>query len=71
MLPERYAVPVPQSHARLTGHASGVEGLESLPAGRARHLSFEHICTLLCELVKQSPGDFGYQRSRGVQKGWQ
>ncbi|ELO91702.1 transposase insP for IS630, partial [Salmonella enterica subsp. enterica serovar Enteritidis str. 50-5646] len=25
---------------------------------------FEHICTLLRELVKHSPGDFGYQRSR-------
>lgn len=43
---------------------SGVEGLKSLPAGRARLWSFEHICTLLRELVKHSPGDFGYQRSR-------
>lgn len=43
---------------------SGVEGLKSLPAGRARRWSFEHICTLLRELVKHSPGDFGYQCSR-------
>jgi len=43
---------------------SGVEGLESLPAGRSRRWPFEHICTLLRELVKYSPGDFGYQRSR-------
>lgn len=43
---------------------SGVEGLESLSAGRARRWPFEHINTLLRELVKHSPGDFGYQRSR-------
>lgn len=43
---------------------SGVEGLKSLPAGRARRWPFEHICTLLRELIKRSPGDFGYQRSR-------
>ncbi|KDY47776.1 helix-turn-helix domain protein [Escherichia coli 2-460-02_S3_C1] len=43
---------------------SGVEGLKSLPAGRASRWSFEHICTLLRELVKHSPGDFGYQCSR-------
>ncbi len=43
---------------------SGIEGLKSLPAGRARRWPFEHICTLLHELVKDSPGDFGYQRSR-------
>lgn len=43
---------------------SGIEGLKSLPAGRTRRWPFEHICTLLRELVKHSPGDFGYQRSR-------
>lgn len=43
---------------------SGVEGLKSLPAGRARRWPFEHVCTLLRELIKHSPGDFGYQRSR-------
>jgi len=43
---------------------SGVEGLRSLPAGRSRRWPFEHICTLLRELIKHSPGDFGYQRSR-------
>jgi transposase len=43
---------------------SGVEGLKSLPAGRARRWPFEPICTLLRELVKHAPGDFGYQRSR-------
>lgn len=43
---------------------SGVEGLTSLPAGRSRRWPFEHICALLRELVKRSPGDFGYQRSR-------
>nr|WP_169050447.1 IS630 family transposase [Brenneria salicis]NMN91421.1 transposase [Brenneria salicis ATCC 15712 = DSM 30166] len=43
---------------------SGVEGLKSLPAGRSRRWPFEHICSLLRELVKHSPGDFGYQRSR-------
>ncbi len=40
---------------------SGVEGLKSLPAGRACSWPFEHISTLLRELVKHSPGDFGYQ----------
>lgn len=29
-----------------------------------RDINFEHICTLLRELIKHSPGDFGYQRSR-------
>ncbi|HDY8954128.1 TPA: helix-turn-helix domain-containing protein, partial [Klebsiella pneumoniae] len=43
---------------------SGVEGLKSLPAGRSRRWPFEHICTLLRELIKHSPCDFGYQRSR-------
>lgn len=43
---------------------SGVEGLKSLPAGRSRHWPFEHICSLLRGLVKHSPGDLGYQRSR-------
>ncbi|KDY61248.1 helix-turn-helix domain protein [Escherichia coli 3-020-07_S3_C1] len=43
---------------------SGVEGLKSLPSGRGRRWPFEHICALLRELVKHSPGDFGYQRSR-------
>lgn len=43
---------------------SGVEGLKSLPAGRSRRWPFEHICTLLRELIKHSPSDFGYQRSR-------
>ncbi|ENT2358786.1 DUF4942 domain-containing protein [Salmonella enterica] len=43
---------------------SGIEGLKSLSAGRTRRWPFEHICTLLRELVKHSPGDFGYQRSR-------
>ncbi|EBA6814172.1 hypothetical protein B6A99_13210 [Salmonella enterica] len=43
---------------------SGVAGLKSLPAGRTRRRPFEHICTLLRELVKHAPGDFGYQRSR-------
>lgn len=43
---------------------SGAEGLKSLPSVRGRRLTFEHICALLRELVKHSPGDFGYQRSR-------
>jgi len=43
---------------------SGVEDLEFLPAGRSRRWPFEHICTLLRELIKRSPADFGYQRSR-------
>lgn len=43
---------------------SGSEGLKSLPSGRGRRWPFEHICALLRELVKHSPGDFGYQRSR-------
>lgn len=43
---------------------SGAEGLKSLPAGRSRRWPFEHICTLLRELIKHSPGDFYYQRSR-------
>ena len=43
---------------------SSLESLKSLPAGRARRWPFEHISTLLRELVKHSPGDFGYQYSR-------
>ena len=43
---------------------SGTEGLKSLPVGRSRRWPFEHICTLLRELIKHSPGDFGYQCSR-------
>lgn len=31
---------------------------------RSRRWPFEHICTLLRELIKYSSGDFGYQRSR-------
>lgn len=42
----------------------GIDGLQSLSPGRGRRWPFEHICTLLRELVKHSPGDFGYQRSR-------
>lgn len=43
---------------------TGGEGLKSLPAGRCRRWPFEHICTLLREMIKHSPVDFGYQRSR-------
>lgn len=42
----------------------GLEGLKSLPSGRGRHWPFEHICALLRQLIKHSPEDFGYQRSR-------
>ena len=42
----------------------GPEGLKSLPAGRGRRRPFEHICVLLRQLIKHSPGNFGYQRSR-------
>ncbi len=42
----------------------GIEGLKSLPPGRGRRWPFEQICVLLHQLVKRSPGDFGYQRSR-------
>ncbi len=41
---------------------SGVEGLKSLPSGQ--EVLSEYIRALLRELVKHSPGDFGYQRSR-------
>lgn len=42
----------------------GLEGLKSLPSGRGRRWPFEHICVLLRQLIKHSPGEFGYQRSR-------
>ncbi|WP_233209044.1 IS630 family transposase, partial [Erwinia sp. B116] len=42
----------------------GTDGLKSLPPGRGRRWPVEHICSLLLQLVKHSPGDFGYQRSR-------
>ncbi|MDQ0431057.1 hypothetical protein ABIC12_002964 [Pantoea agglomerans] len=32
---------------------TGDEGLKSLPAGRSCYWSFEHICRLLRELIKQ------------------
>lgn len=41
----------------------GIEGLRSLPPGRGRRWPFEPLCVLLRQLVKRSPGDFGYQRS--------
>ena len=40
----------------------GLEG--PLPSGRGRRWPFEHIFALLRQLIKHSPGDFGYQRSR-------
>lgn len=43
---------------------SGAQGLVSLPAGRGCQWPYEHICALLRQLVKHTPGDFGYQRSR-------
>lgn len=42
----------------------GIEGLNSLSAGCSRRWQFETICSLLRELIKLTPGDFGYQRSR-------
>ena len=42
----------------------GIEGLHSLSAGRSQRWPFEAICALLRELIKLTPGDFGYQRSR-------
>lgn len=36
----------------------------TLPGRRACRWPFEHICILLLELIKHSPGNFGYQRSR-------
>lgn len=42
---------------------SGAEGLKSLPSGHGRRWPFEHICALLRELIKHSPGDFGYPRN--------
>ncbi|MBG6240370.1 MAG: IS630 family transposase [Candidatus Symbiopectobacterium sp. Clec_Harlan] len=42
----------------------GIEGLKSLRPGRGRRWPFEQICALLIQLVKRSPHDFGYQRSR-------
>ncbi len=35
-----------------------------MPSGRGRRWPFEHICALLRQLIKHSPGDFGYQRFR-------
>lgn len=43
---------------------SGVESLRLLPTWSVRCWPSEHICTLLRELVKHAPRDFGYQRSR-------
>lgn len=62
MFPECSAHPLV---AGLTGSRCpllGAEGLKSLPPGPERRWPFEHICALLRELVKHSPGDFGYQR---------
>ncbi len=42
----------------------GPEGLVSLQPGRERRWPFDHICNLLRQMIKQTPGDFGYQRSR-------
>ncbi|MCI4236928.1 IS630 family transposase [Dickeya dianthicola] len=42
----------------------GAQGLVSLRPGRERRWPFEQICALLVQLVRRSPGDFGYQRSR-------
>lgn len=42
----------------------GMDCLKLLQTGRARRWQFEHICSLLRQLVKHSPETFGYQRSR-------
>jgi len=41
----------------------GIDDLKSFSPGGGCRWPFEHICTLLRELVKHTPGDFGYQRS--------
>lgn len=45
-------------------HLLRAECLTSLPSGCGRRWPFEHICALLRQLIKHSPGNFGYQRSR-------
>lgn len=49
---------------------SGPEGLKSLPAGRSRRWSFEHICTLLRELIEHSPSDLVISARAGAQNFW-
>ncbi len=46
---------------------SGVEGLQSLPAGRSRRWPFEHICTLLRELVNILPVTLAINVPAGAQ----
>ncbi|WP_148049820.1 helix-turn-helix domain-containing protein, partial [Gallaecimonas pentaromativorans] len=41
---------------------AGLDGLESLPAGRRRRLPYAHITALLKALTALTPTDFGYQR---------
>lgn len=43
---------------------AGLNGLESLQAGRRRRLPYAHITALLKALTALTPTDFGYQRSR-------
>lgn len=64
--PERFAVPVHQLDAGLLiGFTlSGVEGFQSLLAGRSFRWPFEHICILVRELIKHSSADFSSQLFR-------
>ncbi len=50
---------------------SGVAGLKSLPAGFARRGPFEHICTLLRELVNMLPAILATSDHAGSQSFWQ
>lgn len=52
---------------------SGIEGLKSLPAWRARRWPFEHICSLLRlrELIKHAPAILATSVPAGVQNFWQ
>ena len=45
---------------------SDVEGLTSLPAGRARCRPFEHICTLFSELVNIFPDPLVFRHKHTI-----
>lgn len=49
---------------------SGIEGLKSLLTGRSHRWPFEHICTLLHELIKHAPAILATRDPPGVQNCW-
>ncbi len=66
----RSAAPAHPLVAGLTGSRSLARRSEIITVRTWETLAVRTYCALLRELVKHSPGDFGYQRSAGVPNCW-